>query len=169
MTPSDLDLKALAARLGVALTARGARFATAESCSGGWIAKAATDNPGSSRWFSGGVVAYGNAAKVELLGVAAAVLEANGAVSEPVVAAMADGARRRFGVEFAVAVSGVAGPDGGSAGKPVGTVCFGYALPAGTTTERREFHGDRETVRRLTVAHALKELLARLGANAGER
>ena len=164
MTPSDRQLERLAARLGEILVARGQRFATAESCTGGWIAKAATDVAGSSRWFAGGIVAYGNLAKRELLGVPAELLEAHGAVSEPVAGAMADGARRRFGVDLAVAVSGIAGPDGGTIEKPVGTVCFGYAAAAGTDTQRLRFEGDRETVRRLTVAHALEVLRSRLGA-----
>ncbi|HET7608939.1 MAG TPA: CinA family protein [Gammaproteobacteria bacterium] len=145
--------------LGRALKARGLRVATAESCTGGWIAKALTDVAGSSQWFEGGVVAYSNAAKISLLGVASGVLAANGAVSEETVRAMAEGARSRFAADFAVAVSGIAGPDGGSADKPVGTVHFAWAAPGGTTAARRIFAGDRETVRRLTVALALERLI----------
>lgn len=159
MTPADRDLEAWALSLGRALKARGLRVATAESCTGGWIAKALTDVAGSSQWFEGGVVAYSNAAKISLLGVASGVLAANGAVSEETVRAMAEGARSRFAADFAVAVSGIAGPDGGSADKPVGTVHFAWAAPGGTTAARRIFAGDRETVRRLTVALALERLI----------
>ena len=159
MTPSDRDLEAWARKLGRALQARGLRVATAESCTGGWIAKALTDVAGSSQWFDGGVVAYSNAAKISLLGVASDVLAAKGAVSEETVRAMAEGARSRFAADFAVAVSGIAGPVGGSPDKPVGTVHFGWAAPGGTTAARRIFAGDRETVRRLTVAFALERLI----------
>jgi nicotinamide-nucleotide amidase len=159
VTPSDRDLEAWARKLGRALEARGLRVATAESCTGGWIAKALTDVAGSSQWFDGGVVAYSNAAKISLLGVASEVLAAKGAVSEETVRAMAEGARSRFAADFAVAVSGIAGPDGGSADKPVGTVHFGWAAPGGTTAARRIFAGDRETVRRLSVALALERLI----------
>jgi nicotinamide-nucleotide amidase len=159
MTPSDKDLEALALKLGRALHVRGWRLATAESCTGGWIAKALTDVAGSSQWFDGGVVSYSNASKTELLGVPTDLLAAHGAVSEEVVRAMADGARRRFAVELAIAVSGVAGPGGGTAGKPVGTVHFAWAAPNGITAERRSFAGGRESVRRQTVALALERLI----------
>lgn len=159
MTPADRDLEALASKLGGALHARHLRVATAESCTGGWIAKALTDIAGSSQWFDGGVVAYSNAAKIALLGVPGDVLAAHGAVSEAVVRAMAEGARSRFAADLAVAVSGVAGPGGGSADKPVGTVHFAWAAPGGVTAARRIFAGDRETVRRLTVALALERLV----------
>jgi nicotinamide-nucleotide amidase len=168
MMPSDRALADLAARLGEALVARRERLATAESCTGGWIGKVATDVAGSSRWFAGGLVTYANTAKRDLLDVSDALLETHGAVSEAVAGAMAEGARRRFAVDLGVAVSGIAGPDGGTAEKPVGTVCFGYATLAGTQTERRHFPGDRETVRRLTVAHALTGVLARLDAFGGD-
>jgi nicotinamide-nucleotide amidase len=159
VTPADRDLEALALKLGRALHSRGWRLATAESCTGGWIAKALTDVAGSSQWFDGGVVAYSNAAKIALLGVASDVLAAHGAVAEETVRAMAEGARSRFAVDLAVAVSGIAGPDGGSADKPVGTVHFAWAGPGGVTAARRIFAGDRETVRRLTVALALQRLV----------
>lgn len=159
MTPTDRDLEALALALGRALKERGWRLATAESCTGGWIAKALTDVAGSSEWFEGGVVAYSNAAKTKLLGVPRALLDADGAVSEETVRAMADGARTRFATELAVAVSGIAGPGGGSADKPVGTVHFAWAAPETTTAARRIFAGSREAVRRQTVALALERLV----------
>ena len=160
MTPGDADLEALASKLGGALHARNLRVATAESCTGGWIAKALTDIAGSSQWFDGGVVAYSNAAKIALLGVSSDVLAAHGAVSEQTVRAMAEGARSRFAADLAVAVSGIAGPGGGSADKPVGTVHFAWAESrGGVTAARRIFAGDRETVRRLTVALALERLV----------
>jgi len=160
VTPADRDLEALALKLGRALKARGRRVATAESCTGGWIAKALTDVAGSSQWFDGGIVAYSNAAKIALLGVSSDVLAAYGAVSEETVRAMAEGTRNRFATDLAVAVSGIAGPGGGSADKPVGTVHFAWAAShGGVTAARRVFAGDRETVRRLTVALALERLV----------
>ena len=165
MTPSDRDLEALALKLGRALQERGSRVATAESCTGGWIAKVLTDVAGSSQWFDGGVVAYSNAAKIALLGVRSDVLAAHGAVAEETVRAMAQGARARFAADFSVAVSGIAGPDGGTADKPVGTVHFAWAGPGGVTAARRIFAGDRETVRRLSVALALERLVELVSAD----
>jgi nicotinamide-nucleotide amidase len=159
MTAGDQGLEALALRLGRALLVRGWRVATAESCTGGWIAKTLTDVPGSSQWFEGGVVSYSNAAKTSLLGVSQELLEAHGAVSEQAVRAMANGARERLRTELAVAVSGIAGPDGGTADKPVGTVCFAWATPTGTGAARRVFAGGREAVRRQSVAFALERLV----------
>ena len=159
MTATDAELAALALRLGRTLEARNLRVATAESCTGGWVAKALTDVPGSSQWLEGGVVAYSNAAKSALLGVPAGTIAAHGAVSEPVVRAMAEGARARFGVPLTVAVSGIAGPDGGTPDKPVGTVWFAWASGRETTAVRERFDGDREAVRRLSVAFALGRLL----------
>jgi nicotinamide-nucleotide amidase len=159
MTPTDDELAALALRLGRTLEARNLRVATAESCTGGWVAKALTDIPGSSRWLEGGVVAYSNSAKSSLLGVPAGTVAAHGAVSEPVVRAMAEGARARFGVPLTVAVSGVAGPDGGTPDKPVGTVWFAWASGRETTAARQRFAGDREAVRRQSVDVALRRLL----------
>jgi nicotinamide-nucleotide amidase len=159
VSPADHELEALARKLGRALHVRGWRVAAAESCTGGWIAKALTDVAGSSQWFDGSVVSYSNAAKTVLLGVPGEALEAHGAVSEAAVRAMAEGARSRFGTQLAVAVSGVAGPTGGSADKPVGTVWFAWATPARVTTLLRHFSGDREAVRRQTVAAALERLI----------
>jgi nicotinamide-nucleotide amidase len=156
---ADQDLEALALKVGRALRVRGWRMATAESCTGGWIAKSLTDVPGSSEWFEGGVVSYSNTAKTELLGVPSELIAAHGAVAEATVRAMADGARARFRAELAVAVSGIAGPDGGTPGKPVGTVYFAWATPTGTTMARRLFSGGREAVRRQSVALALERLV----------
>ena len=183
MTPSDAPLTALALDLGEALRARGARVACVESCTGGWIAKTLTDVPGSSAWFGWGWVTYANDAKRQLVGVPEAILTARGAVSEAAVAAMARAGRVLSGAEFAVAVSGVAGPDGGTPEKPVGTVWFGWDGPAAAVdrsataavdqsaadaadhdvpgiTPRRVFAGDRESIRRQAVAHALKGMLS---------
>ncbi len=133
-------------------------LATAESCTGGWVAKVLTDLSGSSGWFERGLVTYSNRAKQELLGVPGALLETHGAVSGEVVAAMATGLRVRAGVDVALAISGVAGPTGGTPDKPVGTVWF--AWDAGTPTrECVRFPGDREAVRRAAVTHALRGLL----------
>jgi len=159
MTPSDEDLEAAALKLGQALRARGWRLATAESCTGGWIGKALTDVAGSSQWFDGGIVAYSNAAKTALLGVAGNVLAAHGAVSEEAVRAMAEGARQKFAADLSIAVSGIAGPDGGTADKPVGTVHFAWATASGVAAARRIFAGGRESVRRQTVALALERLI----------
>ena len=159
MTPTDRDLEALALTLGRALEKRGWRLATAESCTGGWIAKAVTDVAGSSHWFDGGIVSYSNSAKLALLGVPSDVLAAHGALSEETVRAMVEGARSRFAADLAVAVSGVAGPGGGTADKPVGTVHFAWAAPGGVTAARRIFAGSRESVRRQTVALALERLV----------
>jgi nicotinamide-nucleotide amidase len=159
MTPTDKDLEALALKLGRALQIRGWRLAAAESCTGGWIGKVLTDVAGSSQWFEGGVVSYSNGAKTELLGVPADVLAAHGAVAEETVCAMADGARRRFAADLAVAVSGIAGPGGGTEDKPVGTVHFAWAAPTGISAARRVFAGGREAVRRQAVAVALERLI----------
>jgi nicotinamide-nucleotide amidase len=135
---------------------------TAESCTGGLISAACTDLGGSSAWFERGFVTYSNAAKTELLGVDAALIERCGAVSEEVARAMVQGAVRHSGAQVAVAVTGVAGPTGGSAAKPVGTVCFGWATPAGIVSETHRFEGDRRQVRQATVRHALQGLVALL-------
>lgn len=136
--------------------------ATAESCTGGLIAGAITAIAGSSHVFTHGFVTYANAAKTEMLGVSEALLAAHGAVSESVARAMAEGARHRAGVDYAISTTGIAGPDGGTAEKPVGTVWFGLAGPAGTQAYHRLFQGDRESVREQAVAFALK-LLERRG------
>jgi len=157
-----MDTSALCQRLADALRARGLMLATAESCTGGLIAGACTDLSGSSDWFERGFVSYSNAAKTELLGVPAALIEAHGAVSEPVARAMAEGAVARSHAQLSVAVTGVAGPTGGSADKPVGTVWFGWHVNGRTEAERVRFDGDRAAVRRATVRHALDGLLERL-------
>lgn len=151
-----LNLPALVADL---MLERKVFLATAESCTGGLIAGACTDLAGSSAWFDRGFVTYSNEAKHDMLGVDAASIAAHGAVSEPVARAMAAGAVARSRARVAVAVTGVAGPTGGSADKPVGTVWFGWALDGEVRTERRRFEGDRAAVRRATVRHALHTLV----------
>lgn len=153
---------ALVEQLAAALKARGLMMATAESCTGGLIAGACTELSGSSDWFERGFVTYSNAAKHGLLGVPALLIERHGAVSEPVARAMASGALAHSPAQLAVAVTGVAGPTGGSAEKPVGTVWFGWATPEGVFTEHQRFDGDRAAVRQATVRHALAGLLQRL-------
>ncbi|HCX81679.1 MAG: damage-inducible protein CinA [Curvibacter sp. RIFCSPHIGHO2_12_FULL_63_18] len=133
-------------------------LATAESCTGGLIAGACTDLAGSSAWFERGFVTYSNTAKTEMLGVDATLIATHGAVSEPVVRAMVQGALQHSLAQVAVAVTGVAGPTGGSADKPVGTVWFGWATPAGVHSEVQHFAGDRAAVRSATVHHALSQL-----------
>ena len=160
------SLQRLAAAVVEDLTATGKAVATAESCTGGWIAKSITDIPGSSAVFGYGLVSYSNGAKEQVLGVSNATLEKYGAVSEPVVEEMAEGALRLSGADIAVAVSGIAGPDGGTDDKPVGTVWFAWAVRDGsdalTDTSCERFSGDRELVRELTVAHALQGILERI-------
>ena len=134
-------------------------MAAAESCTGGLIAAACTDLAGSSQWFERGFVTYSNAAKTDMLGVDAALIGQHGAVSEAVARAMAQGALALSRAQAAVAVTGVAGPGGGSPHKPVGTVWFGWATPAGVVSEARHFAGDRASVRQATVAHALGRLV----------
>lgn len=130
-------------------------LATAESCTGGLVASAITAIPGSSRVFTHGFVTYANAAKTQMLGVSEALLATHGAVSEPVARAMAEGARSRANVDYAISTTGIAGPDGGTAEKPVGTVWFGLAGPATTRAYHRLFQGDREAIREQAVAFAL--------------
>ena len=156
------DIPTLVAQLAEALRAGGQMMATAESCTGGLIAGACTELSGSSDWFERGFVTYSNAAKSELLGVPPELIDEHGAVSEPVARAMAAGALARAPVQWAVAVTGVAGPTGGSADKPVGTVWFGWASASGVWSERQHFSGDRAAVRQATVAHALASLLQKL-------
>ena len=158
---------ALCAQLATVLQERGSLLATAESCTGGLIAGACTELAGSSAWFERGFVTYSNAAKTELLGVDAALIEAHGAVSEPVARAMAEGAIARSAARAAVAVTGVAGPTGGSPEKPVGTVWFGWSVDGQVRTERRRFGGDRAAVRAATVHYALQTLAGLLGAHPG--
>jgi nicotinamide-nucleotide amidase len=160
---SDTLIVTLVARLAGQLEARGWRLATAESCTGGLVAGACTERAGSSVWFERGIVSYSNAAKTSLLGVPAELIVAEGAVSEAVARAMALGAQAgkadASAVEVAVSITGVAGPTGGSAAKPVGTVCFGWALPGRCWTERCWFDGERAAVRRQSVVHVLGRLV----------
>lgn len=148
--------------LAALLLARGWMLATAESCTGGMIAAACTDLAGSSAWFERGFVTYSNAAKRELLGVDASLIERHGAVSEPVARAMAQGAVDRSAAQVSVAVTGVAGPSGGSAEKPVGTVWFAFVVDGRVTSELGRFDGDRAAVRAATVRHAIDGLRRRL-------
>jgi len=143
-----------------ALLARGWMLATAESCTGGLIAGACTDLAGSSNWFERGFVSYSNAAKTELLGVDPDLIVRHGAVSEPVARAMAQGALQHSKAQCALAVTGIAGPGGGSADKPVGTVWFAWATPDGVHSEMQRFDGDRAQVRSATVQHSLAVLLS---------
>ena len=151
------------ARLADLLLERGWKLATAESCTGGMIAAACTDLAGSSNWFERGFVSYSNEAKSELLGVDPALIATQGAVSEVVARAMAFGAIRHSHAQVSVAVTGVAGPTGGSVEKPVGTVWFGFQVDGLLTSETRRFPGDRAAVRETTVRHALDRLLQLLG------
>ena len=155
-------LLALAARLGAAALARGAMIATAESCTGGLVAGAITSIAGSSGWFERGFVTYSNLAKEQQLGVAPSTIERFGAVSEETAKAMAQGAVRGAAAQWAVAVTGIAGPDGGSPDKPVGTVWFAWAGPDLLETLRRQFDGDRTAVREASVRVALEGLVDRL-------
>jgi len=163
MNSTDQELKRLAARVGRHLLNAGRWVTTAESCTGGWIAKALTDVPGSSQWFGEGFITYGNDAKVRTLRVARSVLDREGAVSAAVARAMARGALKRAGAHMAVAVTGIAGPDGAVPGKPVGTVWLCWAARVGRrtrlTVQLRRFRGNREAVRRKTVRLALAGLL----------
>lgn len=157
----DETLYRLAVRAGRALQRNALMVATAESCTGGWIGQALTMVPGSSEWFERGFITYTNVAKAEMLGVKPTTLATHGAVSEAVVRQMALGALARSHAQVAVAVSGVAGPGGGSPGKPVGTVCFAWARKGkGVRVETRRFRGDRNQVRNRCVQHALKGVLA---------
>ena len=156
---SGHDIPALVSLLADALQQQGRMMATAESCTGGLIAGACTDLSGSSNWFERGFVTYSNEAKTELLGVDAALIADHGAVSEEVARARAEGAVARSRAQVAVAVTGVAGPTGGSRDKPVGTVWFGWSVGGHVRTERRRFDGDRAAVRAATVQYALQTLV----------
>ncbi len=164
MSLTDSEIAALAAELGRRLTARGEFVATAESCTGGLVAGAITAIAGSSGWFDRGFVTYSNEAKVELLGLNPDTLEREGAVSEATARAMADGAIRASRATLAVAVTGIAGPAGGTPAKPVGMVCFAWAMRDGpTTAATHHFLGDRDAVRRASVIVALQGLIDRIG------
>jgi nicotinamide-nucleotide amidase len=162
----NAQVHALCRQLAQVLQDRGLMLATAESCTGGLIAASCTDLAGSSAWFERGFVTYSNDAKQELLGVDPALVAAHGAVSEVVARAMAFGAIRHSQAQVAVAVTGVAGPSGGSAAKPVGTVWFGFSVDGKLASETRLFPGDRAAVRAATVEHALRRLLELLGSAA---
>jgi nicotinamide-nucleotide amidase len=157
------DIARIIAEVAARLLAGGRQFVTAESCTGGWIAKACTDRPGSSHWFRGGVVVYTNELKTALLGVWPATLQEAGAVSEATAREMAVGALERLGGDVAVAVTGIAGPDGGTPDKPVGTVWFAWACRSAAgidvRTRRHCFDGNRDEIRRQAVATALRGVL----------
>lgn len=160
----DAALAASAEALGQALAARRMRLAVAESCTGGWVAKTLTDIAGASDWFEAGFVTYSNDAKSDLLGVAQKTIDDHGAVSEAVVREMTAGARRTTGANAAIAVSGIAGPGGGTDDKPVGLVYFAWSLGERDWVRRVEFSGDRESIRRQAVEFAIRKLLAALTA-----
>ena len=155
-------MDALARRLGERLKAAGAKLTTAESCTGGWAAQVVTSVAGSSAWFERGFVTYSNEAKREQLGVLEETLQKHGAVSEETAREMAQGALARSRGSVALAVTGVAGPGGGTAAKPVGMVCFAWATARSVTSETRQFPGDREAVRKQSVIHALEGVLKAL-------
>ena len=157
------DMSALAEQVGRALLERGRILATAESCTGGWVAKLVTDIAGSSQWFDRGFVTYSNDAKQDMLGVPGSMLETGGAVSEATVSAMVSGALQHSQADVALAISGIAGPGGERPGKPVGTVCFAWQLQGQQPRiETRHFSGDRNNVRQQAVLHALQVLLNEL-------
>lgn len=165
----DEDLNSLAQRLGVVLRQHSLMLVTAESCTGGGIAAAVTAVAGSSAWFERGFVTYSNAAKREMLGVQEATLQAHGAVSEPVVREMVAGALQYSAAQVAVAVSGIAGPDGGTPAKPVGTVCLAWGGTGfSIRSETRHFAGGRADVQRQSVAAALAGVIGHVGQRHGK-
>jgi nicotinamide-nucleotide amidase len=153
------DIIELAAKTGRALQAKGLLLATAESCTGGGVAQAITEIAGSSDWFECGFITYSNASKTEMLDVPAALFAQHGTVSEEIAAAMAEGALSNSNAHVTLSTTGIAGPGGAVPGKPVGTICFGWAMGDNTHTERLVFSGDRHAVREQTVRHALQGLL----------
>lgn len=153
-------IEALVAELAHVLTANAFVLATAESCTGGLIAASCTDLAGSSQWFDRGMVTYSNAAKVDMLGVPAPLIEEHGAVSEPVARAMAQGALKHSSAQLSLATTGIAGPSGATPGKPVGTVWFAWSSAQHTISEQRIFSGNRQAVRQAATIHALTQLLA---------
>ncbi|MDT8311593.1 MAG: CinA family protein [Methylophaga sp.] len=159
---TDATLYQLTEELATGLLNKQWQLVTAESCTGGWLAKCCTDLPGSSAWFAGGVVSYSNHLKQTLLGVSDDTLAQFGAVSEPIVKAMAQGCMDKLGGHISVAISGIAGPDGGSAKKPVGLVWFGFASAKQSFCRQQIFSGDRESIRRQAVAFALNQLIEML-------
>lgn len=164
LSNQEHDAPTLCGLLADLMLAKGWMLATAESCTGGMIAAACTELAGSSRWFERGFVTYSNEAKTESLGVDAALIAQHGAVSEVVARAMAFGAVRHSKAQVSVAVTGVAGPTGGSAEKPVGTVWFGFQVDSRLTSETLRFDGDRAAVRQQTVRHALERLVELVAA-----
>ena len=161
---ADKELQALAAKLGACLLARNMRLATAESCTGGWLAKVITDLPGSSSWFNGSLVTYSNEAKQQILGVKKCTLDEFGAVSSETVREMSNGVLARMDADVALSISGIAGPGGGSDDKPVGLVWFSWGKQGETVfAESYQFDGDREAVRRQAVEKALTILSELLG------
>jgi len=161
---SDEELHQLATELGDKLRARGWMLATAESCTGGWVGQLLTSLPGSSEWYERGFITYANAAKVEMLGVPEETLTAHGAVSEQTAGAMAAGALKHSHTQATLAISGIAGPGGGTPQKPVGLVCYGWALADGTVMSSTcRLDGDREEIRSRAVAAALRGLIELIG------
>ncbi|RVU84897.1 CinA family protein [Leucothrix sargassi] len=160
---NDLSLQKTAQQVVELLSKKGRQLVTVESCTGGWVGKAVTDISGSSAAFAGGFVTYSNEAKQQMVGVQLATLEAHGAVSEAVAAEMAEGALEKTSATISVSITGVAGPGGGTETKPVGMVCFGWALKNHKAeTAVCYFDGDREAVRQQAVAHALQGVALRL-------
>ncbi|MBE30703.1 MAG: damage-inducible protein CinA [Acidiferrobacteraceae bacterium] len=165
MTKSE-ELSQIARKAGEILLERGWRLTTVESCTGGWICQVVTSLAGSSDWFECGMVTYSNTSKAALVGVPGSLISSYGAVSAQVAEAMVSGALERTDASVAVSVTGIAGPGGGSEEKPVGTVFMAWQFPGGAAvSERFHFHGDREEVRRQSVATALSELARRAEAN----
>jgi nicotinamide-nucleotide amidase len=161
---SDEELHQLAAALGEKLIARGWMLATAESCTGGWVGQLVTSLPGSSHWYERGFITYANAAKIEMLGVPEATLATHGAVSEETASAMAAGALAHSHAQATLAISGIAGPGGGTPQKPVGFVCYGWALADGTVMSSTcRLDGDRDEIRSRAVAAALRGLIDLIG------
>ncbi|OJW42520.1 CinA family protein [Thiobacillus sp. 65-1402] len=157
---SNEELQQLAAELGDRLRARGWMLATAESCTGGWVGQLLTALPGSSQWYERGFITYANAAKIEMLGVPTETLDQYGAVSEETASAMAAGALAHSHAQATLAISGIAGPGGGTPQKPVGLVCYGWALEDGTLMSSTcRLDGDREEIRSRAVAAALRGLI----------
>ena len=167
--PDQRTLEILAMQAGESLLHQKQKIAVAESCTGGWVAQCLTAIAGSSAWFERGFVTYSNEAKQEMLGVPPDMLAEHGAVSQPVAVAMAEGALRNSRADWAVAITGIAGPTGGSPQKPVGTVCFAWGCRDGRiVTSTRHFPGSREDVRAQSVEHALSGLIERMDQSTGE-
>jgi nicotinamide-nucleotide amidase len=162
MSTQASSIEELVQQLAARLTEKGWMLATAESCTGGMIAAACTDLAGSSQWFERGFVTYSNEAKTEMLGVPAELIAKHGAVSEEVVRAMAEGAMRHSRAQVSIAVTGVAGPSGGSAEKPVGTVWVGWSTADTSHAQRLALHGSRQKIREVTTCLALQDLARRL-------